>query len=93
MYKTNTYSTILEGFWREKVVSVFLFGHSKTLFRAPKNGHFCQNLQTEEHACMHVYHEILRLVKEGDTAAIVLPFSVLALRISGHVMKYLCNVE
>ena len=52
-----------------------------------------KNLQTEEHACMHVYHEILRLVKGGNTAAIVLPFSVLALRISGHVMKYLCNVE
>ena len=42
MNKTNTYSTILGGCWREKVVSVFRFGHSKTHFRAPKNGHFCQ---------------------------------------------------
>ena len=36
MNKTNTYSTILGGCWREKVVSVFLFGHSKTHFRAPE---------------------------------------------------------
>ena len=41
MNKTNTYSTILGGCWREKVVSVFRFGHSKTHFRAPENGHFC----------------------------------------------------
>ena len=42
MNKTNTYSTILGGCWREKVVSVFGFGHSKSHFRAPENGHFCQ---------------------------------------------------
>ena len=28
--------------WREKVVSVFGFGHSKSDFRAPDFGHFCQ---------------------------------------------------
>ena len=38
MYKTNTYSTILGGCWRGKVVSVFGFGHSKSHFRAPKMG-------------------------------------------------------
>ena len=40
MNKTNTYSTILGGCWREKVVSDFGFGHSKSHFWAPENGHF-----------------------------------------------------
>ena len=42
MNKTNTYSTILGGCWREKVVSDFGFGHSKSHFWAPENGHFWQ---------------------------------------------------
>ena len=37
MNKTNTYTTILGGCWHEKVVSVFLLGHSKSHFRAPEN--------------------------------------------------------
>ena len=42
MNKTNTYSTILGGCWREKVVSDFGFGHSKSHFWEPENGHFPQ---------------------------------------------------
>ena len=42
MNKTNTYFTILGGCWREKVVSDFGFGHSKSHFWAPENGHFPQ---------------------------------------------------
>ena len=40
MTKKKTYSTIVGVCWREKVVSVFGFGHSKYHFRAPENGHF-----------------------------------------------------
>ena len=43
MNKTNTYTTILGGCWREKLVSVFGFGHPKSHFRAPENGHFLRN--------------------------------------------------
>ena len=45
--ESNTYSTILGGCWREKVVSDFGFGHSKSHFRAPENGHFCQKTNSE----------------------------------------------
>ena len=40
--KTNVYSTIFGGSWREKVVSVFGFRRSKSHFWAPKNGHLCR---------------------------------------------------
>ena len=46
MYKKKPYSTILGGCWREIVVSVFLFGHLKSHFRAPENGHFFFSLFT-----------------------------------------------
>ena len=58
MNKTNTYSTILGGCWREKVVSVFRFGHSKTHFRAPENGHFCtlsNMIHLLLHSALHYY--------------------------------------
>ena len=45
MTKKKTYSTIVGGCWREKVVSVFGFGHSKYHFRAPENGHFWKRPQ------------------------------------------------
>ena len=38
--ETKGYSTIFGDSWRQKVVSVFGFGHPKSHLFAPKNGHF-----------------------------------------------------
>ena len=34
--------SFIGGHWHEKVVSVFGFGHSKSLLFVPKSEHFCQ---------------------------------------------------
>ena len=39
-HETNVYSAILGGCWREKVVSVYGLGRSKSHFWAPEHGHF-----------------------------------------------------
>ena len=38
--ETRVYSTIFGDSWRQKVVSVFWFGHPKSHFFAPENDHF-----------------------------------------------------
>ena len=38
--ETKVYSTIFGDSWRQKVVSVFWFGHPKSHFFATENGHF-----------------------------------------------------
>ena len=40
MLETKGNFDIFRGCWREKVVSVFGFGRSKSHFRAPENRHF-----------------------------------------------------